>query len=289
MIDYAEFIMAQLKTKAGEREAIEVSVWKKFREIMNHRASLRRRKELYVLTWKSFVTIIYSVLKHGTKNAKKMGVQNKNKNRNYLSLWLKSVWNDFCFRQCRTSFWRVHHAIPIGLTNYETNFSHFHLCVSFLDVGPTNLEGKKIREIRSFMIYAFTVWNLHTKYVKLTRFLPYLSRAALEKLSDNSNQSLMLWCSAILFLAFSETPSNWAEKSIKSMKAILITPRKKRDLNYHFTLWKLQDFYINQILREINFAEYRCSKSAVLAILGALNFVNLGNFSLQQVPIFTQI
>lgn len=26
MIDYAEFIMAQLKTKAGEREAIEVSV-----------------------------------------------------------------------------------------------------------------------------------------------------------------------------------------------------------------------------------------------------------------------
>ena len=219
--------MAQLKTKAGEREAIEVSVWKKFREIMNHRASLRRRKELYVLTWKSFVTIIYSVLKHGTKNAKKMGVQNKNKNRNYLSLWLKSVWNDFCFRQCRTSFWRVHHAIPIGLTNYETNFSHFHLCISFLDVGPTNLEGKKIREIRSFMIYAFTVWNLHTKYVKLTRFLPYLSRAALEKLSDNSNQSLMLWWSAILFLAFSETPSNWAEKSIQSMKSTLITPRKK--------------------------------------------------------------
>ena len=34
MIDYAEFIMAQLKTKAGEREAIEVSVWKKFREII---------------------------------------------------------------------------------------------------------------------------------------------------------------------------------------------------------------------------------------------------------------
>ena len=91
MIDYAEFIMAQLKTKAGEREAIEVSVWKKFREIMNHRASLRRRKELYVLTWKSFVTIIYSVLKHGTKNAKKMGVQNKNKNRNYHHC----VWNLF--------------------------------------------------------------------------------------------------------------------------------------------------------------------------------------------------
>ena len=28
MIDYAEFIRAQLKTRRGERDVIEVSVWK---------------------------------------------------------------------------------------------------------------------------------------------------------------------------------------------------------------------------------------------------------------------
>ena len=38
-----------------------------------------------------------------------------------------------------------------------------------------------------------------------------------------------------------------------------------------------------QILREINIGESRSSKNAIFAVLGALNFVDLVNFSLQEV------
>ena len=44
------------------------------------------------------------------------------------------------------------------------------------------------------------------------------------------------------------------------------------------TVWIFQDFSVTQILREINFGESRSGKSA---ILGALNFVTLVNCSLQ--------
>ena len=40
-------------------------------------------------------------------------------------------------------------------------------------------------------------------------------------------------------------------------------------------------FSITQILREINFGESRSSKTAILAILGALKMVHLVNFSIQ--------
>ena len=43
------------------------------------------------------------------------------------------------------------------------------------------------------------------------------------------------------------------------------------------------DILIFQILREINFGEFRNSKIAVFAIFGPLEFVNLVNFSLQKV------
>ena len=52
---------------------------------------------------------------------------------------------------------------------------------------------------------------------------------------------------------------------------------------------KVQDFTITHILREINFGESRRSKTAFLAILGALNFVDLVNFSLQKVKKFIDI
>ena len=42
-------------------------------------------------------------------------------------------------------------------------------------------------------------------------------------------------------------------------------------------MWKFQDFSVIQILREINFKESRCSKTAVVAIFWALNFDALGN------------
>ena len=46
---------------------------------------------------------------------------------------------------------------------------------------------------------------------------------------------------------------------------------------------KFLDISITQILREINLGEFRSSKSTVFAILRALDFVDLVNFSLQKV------
>ena len=45
---------------------------------------------------------------------------------------------------------------------------------------------------------------------------------------------------------------------------------------------KFHDFSVIQILREINFGESRSSKITVFAIFGALNIVDLINFSLQK-------
>ena len=46
---------------------------------------------------------------------------------------------------------------------------------------------------------------------------------------------------------------------------------------------KFHDFSVIQILREFNFAECRISETAVFAIFGALNFVTLVVFILQDV------
>ena len=49
-------------------------------------------------------------------------------------------------------------------------------------------------------------------------------------------------------------------------------------------MWKFQDFPITPFLREIDFEEFRRSKTAIFANLGALNLVDLVNFSFQKVP-----
>ena len=54
-------------------------------------------------------------------------------------------------------------------------------------------------------------------------------------------------------------------------------------------MWKFQDFSITQILREINFEDSRSAKTAIFAILEALNFVFLTDFSLQKVQKSIQI
>ena len=54
-------------------------------------------------------------------------------------------------------------------------------------------------------------------------------------------------------------------------------------------MWKIQDFSVIQILREINFGDSRSSKTAIFAILGAPNFVNLVNLSLQKVQKIIEI
>ena len=55
------------------------------------------------------------------------------------------------------------------------------------------------------------------------------------------------------------------------------------------TVLKCQDFSVTQILREINFGVSRSSKTAVFAILEALNLVELVYFSLQEVYKFIRI
>ena len=52
------------------------------------------------------------------------------------------------------------------------------------------------------------------------------------------------------------------------------------------TVWNFLDFSVTQILREINFGKSRSSKTAIFAILRALNFVNLEDSSLQKVQKF---
>ena len=54
-------------------------------------------------------------------------------------------------------------------------------------------------------------------------------------------------------------------------------------------MWKFHDFSITQILHEINFGVSRSSKTAVFAIFGALTFVELVSWSLQNVEKFMKI
>ena len=48
----------------------------------------------------------------------------------------------------------------------------------------------------------------------------------------------------------------------------------------------MQDFSVTQILREINFEEFGSSKTAIFAFPWALKFVDLVNFTLQEVQKF---
>ena len=56
-----------------------------------------------------------------------------------------------------------------------------------------------------------------------------------------------------------------------------------------FMVWKFQDISVIQILREINFGQFRSSYTDGFAIFGALNFVNLVNFILQKAQNFIKI
>ena len=58
---------------------------------------------------------------------------------------------------------------------------------------------------------------------------------------------------------------------------------EKTKIYSHLHDVKISGFSVTQILREINFEEFRSSKNAIFAMLGALNFVNLSDFSLQKV------
>ena len=54
-------------------------------------------------------------------------------------------------------------------------------------------------------------------------------------------------------------------------------------------MWKFHALSITQILREIIFGETRSPETAFFTILGALNFVDLVNFSFPKVQKFMEI
>ena len=54
-------------------------------------------------------------------------------------------------------------------------------------------------------------------------------------------------------------------------------------------VWEFHGSSDIQLSREINFVECRSYETAVSAIFGSLNFVNLVDFSLQQVQKFIKI
>ena len=45
---------------------------------------------------------------------------------------------------------------------------------------------------------------------------------------------------------------------------------RKKNMESFYTVWKFQEFSITQILREINFEDFRSAKSAILTHLEAL-------------------
>ena len=77
-----------------------------------------------------------------------------------------------------------------------------------------------------------------------------------------------------------------AQQTLKNWLLKIPTAANEFSKSNKRTVWKFEDFFITQILREINFAECRSAKIAFFAIFGALNFVILVNFSLQKVQKF---
>ena len=59
-----------------------------------------------------------------------------------------------------------------------------------------------------------------------------------------------------------------------------------KEMNLTNTVWKFHDFSIALNFREINFGDSRSAKTAIFAILRAVNFVDLLNSSLQKVKKF---
>ena len=54
-------------------------------------------------------------------------------------------------------------------------------------------------------------------------------------------------------------------------------------------MWKFQDISITQILSEINFVDSRSAKTAIFAILGAVNLIIMVNFSFLKMQKFMKI
>ena len=69
----------------------------------------------------------------------------------------------------------------------------------------------------------------------------------------------------------------------KMLSYVLLSTSNFHEISLISTVWKFQNFSVIQILREINFGESESFEIAIFANFGALNVVNLVNFSLQKV------
>ena len=67
-------------------------------------------------------------------------------------------------------------------------------------------------------------------------------------------------------------------KFAASLPSLTNTFPSEQYLGIRYTVWKVHDFSVIQILREINFGESRRSKTAVLAIIEALKMINMPAF-----------
>ena len=59
--------------------------------------------------------------------------------------------------------------------------------------------------------------------------------------------------------------------------------------NWENTMWKFQDFFTTQILREINFGDFEAPKTVILTIRAGLNFEFLQIFDISKSEIFLKI
>ena len=77
----------------------------------------------------------------------------------------------------------------------------------------------------------------------------------------------------------------WNSKTEKLKKRFLVWSVWSVWSSSHGSImvWKVQEFSVTQVLREINFGEFRSSKTAFLTILKALNFVYFVNYILHKV------
>ena len=113
-----------------------------------------------------------------------------------------------------------------NFVNFQTNFDDFWKSKALhatefgkiIKIGQIqSLKLPILIDCNFFKIQNCPQFNMDLSYIfQLTRFLPFLSSAPVFESSDNSNQSLiLLWWSANRFIAFFDTPSNWAKKKIQ--------------------------------------------------------------------------
>ena len=154
---------------------------------------------------------------------------------------------------------------------YLTDFTKF-----FAQVSPTIISEKQLaifvvlRQIREpILIILLYNWHLMLLFLlilmRLCRFfwtvlsqtIIFLFAYKIEKKKDHSLRSLQKYAG-----------SNYRKYLLLITHKVEINQRILSKKWVHITVWKLQNFSVTQIFREINFEKSGSSKIAVFAILG---------------------